>query len=63
MAMKPVIYRNIFTNDRVVCKNTKNIKLIEGIEYIEVEPVSDHKRRSFLMRLDSLVKVKAKDLV
>lgn len=61
--MKLVVYRNIFTNDRVICRNTKNIKLIEGVEYIEVEPVVDHKRRSFLMRLDSLVKVKTKDLV
>lgn len=60
--MKPVMYRNIFTNDQVICRNTKNIKLIDGIEYIEVERVKDIQRRSFLMRLDSLDRIKSRDL-
>ena len=55
--MKTVTLKNKFNGERVVCKDIKEIQLIDGIEYILVSrTVQD---RKFLMRKDALERVKA----
>jgi hypothetical protein len=55
--MKAVTLKNKFNGERVVCKDIKEVQLIDGIEYILVSrTVQD---RKFLMRKDALERVKA----
>jgi hypothetical protein len=55
--MKAVTLKNNFNGERVVCKDIKEVQLIDGIEYILVSrTVQD---RKFLMRKDALERVKA----
>lgn len=52
--MKPREYRNIITGARVVCPNPKDIRIIEGVEYLIVTQPGHHNNRSFMLRKDSL---------
>ena len=54
--MKPITLKNKFNGERVVCDDIKEIKLIDGIEYLFVSKTIQD--RKFLMRKDSLEKVK-----
>jgi hypothetical protein len=55
--MKTITFKNRFNNERVVCKDVKDIYVIDGIEYLLVsKTVQD---RKFLMRKDALEKVNA----
>ena len=52
--MKPMVFKNRFNNEPVICDDTHKIEIIEGIEYLIVHrPKSD---RQFLMRKDALEK-------
>lgn len=54
--MKPIILKNKFNGERVVCKDFKEIQLIDGIEYVLVSKTIQD--RKFLMRKDALEKIK-----
>ena len=55
--MKTITFKNRFNNERVVCKDVKDIYVIDGIEYLLVsKTVQD---RKFLMRKDALERVNA----
>ena len=56
--MKPVMFKNRFNNDRVVCDNVRNIETIDGVEYIIVHRPGES--RHFKMRRDALEKVQEK---
>ena len=57
-AMKPITFKNRFNGERVVCKDVKDIYVIDGIEYLLVSKTIQD--RKFLMRKDALEKVKDK---
>ena len=54
--MKAVTMKNRFNNDRVVCDDVRDVRLIEGIEYLVVRR-QENINRTFLMRKDALQKV------
>jgi hypothetical protein len=54
--MKAVTMKNRFNNERVVCDDVRDIRLIEGIEYLVVRR-QENTNRTFLMRKDALQKV------
>jgi hypothetical protein len=54
--MKAVTMKNRFNNERVVCDDVRDIRLIEGIEYLVVRR-QENINRTFLMRKDALQKV------
>jgi len=56
--MKQVTFENKLNRERVVCDNTKLSQWVDGIEYLAVH--RENSPRIFLMRKDSLQKVKDK---
>lgn len=54
--MKPITFKNkLKSNDIVVCNNIRDVHVIDGVEYLQVQrPGSD---RIFLMRKDALERV------
>ena len=54
-AMKAITFKNRFNGERVVCKDVKDIQVIDGIEYLLVSKTIQD--RKFLMRKDALEKV------
>ncbi len=56
--MKTVTFKNKFNGERVVCKDVKEVQVIDGIEYLLVSKTIQD--RKFLMRKDALEKVKDK---
>ena len=57
--MKPVIFENKLNRERVVCDDTRLSQWVDGIEYLAVH--RENSSRIFLMRRDSLEKVKTKE--
>lgn len=54
--MKAITFKNRFNGEKVVCKDVKEVQVIDGVEYLLVsKTVQD---RKFLMRKDALEKVK-----
>jgi hypothetical protein len=56
--MKPVIFKNKFNNDRFVCEDVRAVENIDGVEYLIVHRLGEH--RPFKMRKDALEKVQEK---
>ena len=54
--MKPVMFENPRTRERVVCDDLRNISVIEGEEYLTVHRVNE--QRVFLIKRTALVRVK-----
>jgi hypothetical protein len=54
--MKPVMFENPRTRERVVCDDIRNIAVIEGEEYLTVRRVNE--QRVFLIKRTALVRVK-----
>ena len=52
--MKPVTFKNLMNNDRVVCDDVRKIENIDGVEYLLVHRPDNP--RPFLMRKDVLEK-------
>jgi hypothetical protein len=52
--MKTIIFKNRINGERVLCDNTREVRVIDGVEYFLVRR-TDHNRQ-FLMRKDALVK-------
>ena len=57
--MKPVMFENKLTRDRVVGDDTRLSQWVDGVEYLAVH--RENSPRIFLMRKDSLQKVKIKE--
>jgi len=57
-AMKAITFKNRFNNERVVCKDIKDVYVIDDIEYLLVSKTIQD--RKFLMRKDALEKVNDK---
>ena len=55
--MRPQMYKNIITGHTVVCSNPRDIRLIEGVEYLVVTQPGHYNNRSFMIRRDSLSKI------
>jgi len=53
--MKPVTFIVERSKERVICENTRDVRVIDGIEYLTVH--RENNPRPFLMRRDSLKKV------
>ena len=53
--MKPVMFENTRTRERVVCDDVRNIAVIEGEEYLAVHRVNE--QRVFLVRRTAVVPV------
>ena len=54
--MKTITFKNRFNGEQVVCKDIKEVHLIDGIEYLLVSKTIQD--RKFLMRKDALERVK-----
>jgi hypothetical protein len=54
--MKTVTFRNRFNGETVVCKDLKEVQVIDGVEYLLVNRTNQD--RKFLMRKDALEKVR-----
>jgi len=55
--MKPVIFENPRTRERVICDDVRNVAVIEGEEYLTVHRVNE--QRAFLIRRAAVVPVKS----
>jgi hypothetical protein len=53
--MKPVMFENTRTRERVVCDDVRNIAVIEGEEYLTVHRINE--QRVFLIRRAAVVPV------
>lgn len=53
--MKTVKFENQITKEILECDNTRNVRVIDGVEYLEVSRSGNP--RKFLIRKDSLKKV------
>ena len=53
--MKATTFKNKFNNEQVVCKDPRDVHLIDGVEYLMVSKTIQD--RKFLMRKDALQKV------
>jgi len=56
--MKTVTFKNRFNGEQVVCKDIKDVHVIDGIEYLMVSRTIQD--RKFLMRKEALERVKDK---
>lgn len=54
--MKPVTFKNRVNGERVICENTRQIEVIDGVEYLVVHRYGND--RSFYMRKDVLERVR-----
>ena len=54
--MKTVYFENIFNKEKYYCSNTKDIRIIDGTEYLRIFKVGT--QREYLIRKDSLKKIK-----
>ena len=57
IVMKAVILQNRRSNEKFVCDNWRDVRVIEGVEYINVRKLDT--QRQFLMRKDALQRVDA----
>jgi hypothetical protein len=54
--MKSVNFKNKMNGERVVCENIRDVKVIDGVEYLTVHKQGND--RQFLMRREALERVK-----
>ena len=53
--MKPVMFKNRVNGERFVCENIRAVEQIDGVEYLTVHRLGEH--REFKMRRDALERV------
>lgn len=53
--MKPVVFENRVSHERVICDDVRQVQTIDGVEFLQVR--RQHEQRQFLMRKDSLQKI------
>jgi hypothetical protein len=56
--MKTLFFENVFNKEKFYCKDTKDIRVIDGVEYLRV--FRDGTQRDCLVKKDSLRKVQEK---
>jgi len=56
--MKTVTFQNKLNGEKVVCDDTRNVEVIDGVEYLLVHRPSN--TRNFLMRKEVLQKISVK---
>ncbi len=54
--IKPVRLKNIFSNEEFICEDYNKVKIVDGVEFIEV--YKETQARKFLMNKNMLVKLK-----
>ena len=54
--MKSVNFKNRLNGERVVCDNVRDVRVIDGVEYLVVH--KEKNERQFLMRREALEKVR-----
>lgn len=54
--MKPIIFENPRTRERVICDDLRNVSVIEGEEYLAVR--RPNQPRVFLIKRSAIVRVK-----
>lgn len=52
--MQPKLFTNLITGQTLACANTRDIRTIDGVEYLVVTRPNDYQNRSFMIRRDSL---------
>jgi len=60
MTMKSMLFESKLNRDRYECDNVRDVEVIDDIEYLRVR--KPNTQRQFLIRKDSLEKVKPKEL-
>jgi len=58
--MKTVVFKNRRSNEKFVCDNVRDVRVIEGVEYLQVHRPDNP--RNFLMRKDALERVESSRL-
>lgn len=58
--MKSMHFENKWNRERFECDNVRAVEVIDGVEYLQVR--KPNTARQFLMRKDSLQKIKPKEL-
>lgn len=58
--MKSMHFENKWNCERFECDNVRAVEVIDGVEYLQVR--KPNTARQFLMRKDSLQKIKPKEL-
>lgn len=53
--MKPTLFENLFTKEKLICENPRDVQEIDGVEYLLVH--REFNQRNFLIRRDSLKKL------
>jgi hypothetical protein len=53
--MKVIYYENLMNKDKFYCTNSRDIKMIDGVEYLRVYKMGTN--RDFLIKKDSLKKI------
>jgi hypothetical protein len=59
--MKPIKFENILNREQVICDNVKDIKVIDGVQYLVLHKPNNP--RTFMMRKDTLRVIKEKKTV
>ena len=60
MTMKSMLFESKLNRERFECDNVRDVEVIDGVEYLRVR--KPNTQRQFLIRKDSLEKVKTKEL-
>ena len=60
MTMKSMLFESKLNRERFECDNVRDVEVIDGVEYLRVR--KPNTARQFLIRKDSLEKVKPKEL-
>lgn len=56
--MKPVMFENRVSHERVICDDVRRVQVIDGVEFLQVR--RQNEQRQFLMRKDILQKITGK---
>ena len=52
--VQPKLFTNLITGQILACADTKDIRTIDGVEYLVVTRPNDYQHRSFMIRRDSV---------
>jgi hypothetical protein len=56
--MRPTVYENPRNHERVVCPDVRDVRVIDGVEYLSVHRQGE--MRTFLIRRDAVRRVDTK---
>ena len=55
--MTPVIYENIYNHEQFVCEDNRNVRIVDGVEYLQVYR-KNMPNAKVLMRRDALSQIR-----